>query len=98
MIETLSGLTIGSLVLSPEFDPEVTEYTATTSNATNKITAVATDEDATITITVNDVEIDNEDSATWETGENTVEITVSKDGATSTTYTVTVTKAEAAEE
>lgn len=73
----------------------MTEYSAATTNATNKVTAVATDEDATIAITVNDDPLENGSSATWEDGENTVEITVSKEGATSTTYTVTVTKTEA---
>lgn len=73
----------------------MTEYSATTTNATNKVTAAATDEDATIAITVNDEPLENGSSATWEDGENTVEITVSKEGATSTTYTVTVTKTEA---
>lgn len=73
----------------------MTEYSAATTNATNKVTAVATDEDATIAITVNDEPLENGSSATWEDGENTVEITVSKEGATSTTYTVTVTKTEA---
>ena len=94
IIETLSGLEIGSLTLSPEFNAEVTEYTATTTNNTNKITATTDDEDATITILVNDEPVENESSATWETGENEVVITVSKEGAISTTYTVVVTKGE----
>lgn len=91
MIATLSTLTIGSLTLDPEFDPDVTEYEASTSNATNKVTAVATDENAEIVIELNDVEIDNESSATWETGENTLKITVTN-GDEEEVYTVTVTK------
>ena len=62
-----------------------------TSNDTNKITAVPKDEDATVTIEVNGEEIDNGSAATWEDGENTVEITV-EDGDLTGTYTVTVTK------
>ena len=92
MIESLSGLTIGSLTLTPAFNPETLEYAATTSNNSNKVTAVATDEDATIVIKLGDTVIENESSPTWETGENVLTITVSKEGATSTTYTVTVTK------
>lgn len=71
------------------------EYTATTSNATNKITAVATDDTAEISILNGETEVENEGTATWETGENVVTITVT-DGTypkTETkTYKVTVTK------
>lgn len=91
MTATLSALTIGSLTLDPVFDPDVTEYEASTSNATNKVTAVATDEDAEIVIELNGVEMDNETSATWETGENTLTITVTN-GDEEEVYTVTVTK------
>ena len=87
----MSGLAIGSLSLTPEFDSEVTEYTATTENATNKVTATPTDENATVTILVGETEIENGASATWETGENVVTITV-ENGEESTVYTVTVTK------
>lgn len=87
----LSGLTIGSLTLNPSFDKDVTEYTASTTNATNKVTATAADETATVEITVGETEIENGSAATWETGDNTVTIKVT-DGAVSKTYTVTVTK------
>lgn len=87
----LSGLAIGSLSLTPEFDPDVTEYTATTTNATNKVTATPEDEDAEVTIMLGDTEITNGESATWEAGENVLEITVTN-GDTEKTYTVTVTK------
>ena len=81
---TLSALTIGSLTLTPAFDAEVTEYTATTSNNSNKITATS---DGDVTITVNGTAHENGTSATWETGENTVVVSVGNK-----TYTVTVTK------
>lgn len=87
----LSGLTIGSLTLTPTFDPDVTEYAVSTENATNKVTATCDDEDATITIMNGETEVTNGQSATWETGENTLTITVTKDEE-STVYTVTVTK------
>ena len=50
MSARLSGLTIGALTLTPTFDPNTTEYTATTTNATNTVTATPEDEDATVTI------------------------------------------------
>lgn len=50
MSANLSGLTIGSLSLSPEFDPDVMTYAATTTNATNTVTAKAEDPRATIEI------------------------------------------------
>lgn len=88
---TLSSLTIGNLNLTPTFDSDVTSYTVTTSNNQNKVTAVATDENATIVIKVGDTVIENETAPTWDAGESilTVEVT---NGGESTTYTVTVTK------
>lgn len=66
------------------------EYTATTTNATNKVTATPTDDTAEVTIMLGETEIENGESATWEDGENELVITVT--GTTdSTVYTVTVT-------
>lgn len=87
----MSGLTIGSLTLTPAFDGTVLEYATATTNASNKVTATASDEDATITITLNDTALENGSSATWAAGENTLVVEVSI-GEKSTTYTVTVTK------
>ena len=87
----LATLTVGNLALSPAFDAEITEYTASTSNATNAITATGAD-GATVAITVNGEAHESGESATWNVGENTVVIIVSKDGSESTVYTVTVTK------
>ena len=66
------------------------EYTATTENATDKITATLTDPAATVEILVGETEVENGQSATWTEGENTVTITVSG-GAPDTVYTVVVT-------
>lgn len=57
------------------------------------MTAAATDSAATVAITVNGAEHTNGTAATWETGENTVAVTVTN-GSTVKTYTVTVTKEE----
>ena len=69
------------------------EYTATTTNATNKVTATPTDPAATVVIMLGETEIENGESATWEIGENELTITVSG-GAPDTVYTVAVTKTE----
>ena len=90
---TLRSLSIGSLALTPAFSASVTEYTATTTNATNTVSAAANDQSATVAITVNDEPISSGSVATWETGENEVKIVVTN-GSTTKTYTVTVTKEE----
>ncbi len=88
---SLSALTIGSANLSPTFNANVTDYTATTSNASNAITATPNDDSADVVVTVNGDSLTNGGSANWETGENKVNVTVTK-GASSKKYTVTVTK------
>ena len=87
----LSALTIGSVTLSPTFSASTKVYTATTSNSTNTITATGAD-GATVAITVNGTAHTSGNSATWNTGTNTVSIVVSKTGKATSTYTVTVTK------
>lgn len=87
----LSSLTIGSLTLSPAFDPDVKAYTASTTNSTNQITVATESGTATVEIDVNGSIIPNGTSATWVAGANSVAIKVT-DGGNSGTYTVTVTK------
>lgn len=87
----LSGLTIGALTLDPTFDGDVTEYAATTTNATNTITATAEDDDAEITILNGETPVTNGSAATWAEGANTVKVTLTN-GAAQKVYTVTVTK------
>jgi hypothetical protein len=76
--------------LTPEFDPDETDYIVTTPNATNKVTATPESADATVVITVNGTEIENGSTVTWETGDNEVVVEVTGDDG-KTTYTVTVT-------
>lgn len=90
---TLRSLSIGSLALTPAFSASVTEYAATTTNATNTVSAAANDLSATVAITVNDEPISSGSAATLETGENEVKIVVTN-GSTTKTYTVAVTKEE----
>lgn len=66
-------------------------YTADTSNASNKVTAVAANSKATIKIKNGNTDVENGGNATWETGANTLTITVTY-GTTVNTYTITVTK------
>ena len=76
--------------MTPEFDPDETDYAVTTTNASNKVTATPESANAEVVITANDVEIESGDSVTWESGENEVVVKVTGSRGT-TTYTVTVT-------
>ena len=87
----LSELSIGSLSLSPEFNPNTTSYTVTTTNASNTITATPADSSASVVIKNGTSTVSNGGSATWATGTNNVAVTVGNGGKTKT-YNVTVTK------
>lgn len=93
---TLASLKIGSLTLSPTFDPSVDTYTASTTNASNTINAVPADAGATVVITLNNAVVPNGSALTWSSansGVNTVVVAVTaEDGETQESYTVTVTK------
>lgn len=91
MSARLSGLKIGALTLTPAFDPDVASYTATTTNATNTITATAEAAGAEISILNGSTAVENGAAATWADGENTLTITVTN-GESEKTYAVTVTK------
>lgn len=69
----------------------MTEYTATTSNATNTVTATPEDDNAEVTVLNGDAEVANGFAATWAVGENVLTITV-KNGTAEKVYTVNVTK------
>jgi len=87
----LSSLKVGALVLSPAFNKSTMSYTAATTDATNTITAVAMDGEATITIKNGVTTVANGAPATWTAGANTVTVDVEIGGETET-YTVIVTK------
>jgi len=87
---TLSALSISNVTMSPAFAAATTEYTGTTSSASGTVTATATDNNATVAIKVNGTTAAG-GAATWESGENTVEVTVTNGTATKV-YNVTVTK------
>lgn len=87
----LSTLTIGKLTLSPAFNPGDLEYTAATTNASETVTAAATDSNATIEIKNGSTTVTNGGSASLSAGENTITVKVTN-GSNVRTYTVTVTK------
>ena len=87
----LASLKIGALTLSPTFNKSVMVYTAASTDATNTITAVSMDGEATIEILNGETPVVNGTAATWATGENIVTINVTS-GTETETYTVTVTK------
>ena len=88
----LSGITIGSLELTPVFCADVTSYTAETENDEDAVSATAAS-GTVVTILVNGVAHTSGNDATWETGTNTVTVIASKTGCTSTAYTVTAGRA-----
>lgn len=87
----LASLSIGALTLSPAFNKSIFYYTASTTNATNTITAAPLDGEATIVIDVDETPVVNGTAATWAEGANEVTIEVTSGTATET-YTVIVTK------
>lgn len=87
----LESLAVGSLTLSPAFNPAISSYTTTTTNASNTVTVDPDKDGAVAEIKVNGSTVANGGTATWTTGANTVEIKVTY-GTTSRTYSVAVTK------
>lgn len=94
MTASLQSLDVGALTLMPKFDPSVTAYTATTTNATNKITATPASDGATVAIRNGSTAVANGGNATWADGENTLTVDVAY-GNSAMTYTVRVTKTTA---
>ena len=93
--DTLSSLTIaGITTLTPAFDSDVTTYTGSVAAGAHKVTAVATNGNATITIKNGTTSVTNGGNATIASGSNTITVKVAgvhNGTATEKTYTVTVT-------
>lgn len=90
----LSALTIGTLTLSPTFDPATYAYTSTAATAgTAKVSATLLDSKDSVTITHNGNAIKNGGTVTWAAGLNTIAITVTNnsDPSAVSVYTVAVT-------
>lgn len=89
----LAGIYIGNMALAPAFAASTTSYTATATNASDYVTVIADDPHAAVEIKVGTTVIENGSRFTWNTGSNSVKITVrAEDDTTTKTYTVTVTK------
>ena len=89
-VAALRALTIGSLTLSPAFDPNEDTYTTTTTNTSDVISAVPTTGSLAI-IKVNGKKVQNGAAATWNDGSNTVAVAVTN-GDETVNYAVSVTK------
>ncbi len=97
---TLSALTLSSGTLSPGFGSSTTSYTASVANATTSITVRPTLSTTTATVRVNGALVttgSNSQSIPLTVGDNTITILgTAEDGVTTTSYTVTVTRAPSA--
>lgn len=94
---SLSAMALGELELSPDFDAGTTAYTASTTNAKDKLAVTATDPNATVTVKLGSDAItagtDGKYEITWAEGSNSVTVKVANgyQGENYTTYTITVT-------
>ena len=100
---TLSALVLSDgaseVTLTPAFDPATQSYTATVANSVASVTVTPTVNDPDAAVTVNGAAVASgspSDAIDLEIGENVIEAVVTaQDGTTTSTYTVTVTRATA---
>jgi hypothetical protein len=81
----LATLSITGVDISPVFSANVNQYTASTSDATNVVTATAADAGATVSITNGGTTVTSGSSATWSEGLNILTIVVTNDGVSEAT-------------
>ena len=101
MDATLSGLVLSDgaeeIALTPAFDPATKSYTATVANSVTSVTVTATVAEPSATVTVNGVAVASGSTSgaiDLEVGGNVITVLVTAgDGATTSTYTVTATRA-----
>lgn len=91
-VTDLASLVISGVTLSPAFSADTTLYEATTTSASNTVTATAADSGAAVALSVNNTSKSSGASISWESGSNTVVATVTKSGAPTKVYKVFVTK------
>lgn len=87
----LDSLTVGNETLTPTFSPAVLTYAITASAASDKVEATAAQAQAKIALNLNGKNLNNGSTATWESGANTLTVTV-KNGNAVRVYTLNVTK------
>ena len=94
---SLSAMALGELELSPDFAADEDTYTASTTNAKDKLSVTTTDPNAEVTVKLGSTAItagsDGKYEFTWSEGSNTVTVKVTNgyEGEVDTTYTITVT-------
>ena len=90
----LSGLTVGSITLSPAFDSNVLSYSANATAATAAVTATPEVAGAQVAISYNGANVKNGGTVTWLADGKAHPLTVTvKNGNEVMVYTVNVTKA-----
>lgn len=90
----LSGLTVGSMTLSPAFDGNVLSYSANATAATAAVTATPEMAGAQVAISYNGANVKNGGTVTWLADGTAHPLTVTvKNGNETVVYTVNVTKA-----
>lgn len=90
----LSGLTVGSMTLSPAFDSNVLSYSANATAATAAVTATPEMAGAQVAISYNGANVKNGGTVTWLADGKAHPLTVTvKNGNEVMVYTVNVTKA-----
>ena len=91
-VAKLSSLSIASVTLTPAFHVDTFAYSGTTSAEASVVTANA-GTGCDVAVKVNGVALADGEAATWNTGNNNVAITVTKNGYLAGTYAITVVKA-----
>lgn len=85
----LASLALGSLVLSPTFDKDVTAYATSSTNATDTLSYTTESATATVVTKLNGTAFTGS-TVTWTVNTDTLDIIVT-DGALTKTYTITCT-------
>jgi hypothetical protein len=97
-VATLSALALSAGTLNPTFVSETTSYTASVANSDSSITVTPTSTQANATITVNGTSVTSGSASgaiSLSVGSNVITVVVTaQDGVTTSTYTVSVTRAE----
>jgi gliding motility-associated-like protein len=99
-IVTLSNITLSSGTLVPVFNSSTLSYVASVSNATTSITVTATTSDAAETVTVNGIPVISGSASgpiSLNVGPNTINLLVTAQNGSTTTYSITVTRGPGAD-
>jgi hypothetical protein len=95
-VSTLSNLILSSVTLNPTFSSGTTSYTASVANSVTSTTVTPTRTQANATITVNGTSVNSGSASgaiSLSVGSNPINVVVTAQNGTTSTYTVTVTRA-----